>query len=248
MMSAGCTKNVNYNEPDRMPVLIALLKEHEPVKNLQFTLFSSADNVPEQIIENQLTIAKNNEAPVELVFVNGSYQTNANFIIENNTTYHIQGFYNERAIAAACTLPPAIANLQNIESDTIAINPDPPIGFPSYILSWNSLDTDRYSYVLDLELLEPDSVLIPFEIEAGLFAEKYNGPTPIPALTLFENDFKYYGLHKLTVYAIDKSYEAIYFYSASDLRGLLKNGPDNVQGAKGFVTGVSSFSIELFIE
>jgi hypothetical protein len=39
-----------------------------------------------------------------------------------------------------------------------------------------------------------------------------------------------------------------FFYDSSDIRGLLKNGPDNVSGGKGFVTGVSTKKILLEIE
>jgi hypothetical protein len=39
-----------------------------------------------------------------------------------------------------------------------------------------------------------------------------------------------------------------FFFGSSDIRGLLKNGPDNVLGGKGFVTGISTKEILVEIE
>jgi hypothetical protein len=40
----------------------------------------------------------------------------------------------------------------------------------------------------------------------------------------------------------------VFFFDSSDIRGLLKNGPDNVDGGKGFVSGISTQKILLEIE
>jgi hypothetical protein len=244
----SCTKTSEDYSAEETPVLIAVLKGNQPISDIQFLLFNDQQNAPKDIVTNELNIAKQNEPSTNLTYSNGQYQSPSDFIIQNSSTYEIKGKYKGQNIEATCNIPPPISNLQSIENDTITINPDPPIGLPSYILQWTALDPAKYSYVLVLEVLENNPVAIPFSQEAGLFQSKYDGPTEIPGLTLFETDFKYYGLHKLTVYAIEKEFEDIYFYNPADKSGLLKNGPDNIVGAKGFVTGVSTFSLQLLVQ
>jgi hypothetical protein len=248
ILSCSCNKSGDEYSPEDTPVLMAILKGNQTVSDIQFILFNDQLNEPKDIVTSELSIAKQNEENINLSYNNGFYQSPTEFIIENNSTYTITGNYKGQNIEATCTIPPTISNLQGIENDTITINPDPPIGFASYILQWTDLDPDKYSYATVLEVLEENPAVIPFSQESGLFQSKYNGPTEIPGLLLFETDFKYYGLHKLTVFAIEKEYEEVYFYSASDKSGILKNGPDNVLGAKGFVTGVSSFSLQLLVQ
>jgi hypothetical protein len=56
------------------------------------------------------------------------------------------------------------------------------------------------------------------------------------------------GTHQLTITVLNDPLINAFFFDSSDIRGLLKNGPDNVDGGKGFVSGISTQKILLEIE
>jgi hypothetical protein len=39
-----------------------------------------------------------------------------------------------------------------------------------------------------------------------------------------------------------------FFFDPSDIRGLLKNGPDNIEGGNGFIATLSSYTVQIEIE
>jgi hypothetical protein len=142
-------------------------------------------------------------------------------------------------------VPPAI-DLLGINKDSLIFNPNS-LGSPAFIISWTGLDLDKYAYVLSLENPEGDLVEIPFLVPSGNFKSQYAGTWVQSGVSLYDTDFKYFGTHKFRVYGIDKQYEEVFYYGPSDLRGLLRAAPDNIEGGKGYITAVSMLELNLTI-
>jgi hypothetical protein len=144
-------------------------------------------------------------------------------------------------IRATVKMPPAISVI-NESPDTVWLSSP---GSVAGLLSWTALDNSKFSYVFRLQSIEENPSVI--GNNGGFFENRYNGPQLSPQLLLLKSDFKFYGKHKLSIFTIDREFDALFFYDASDLRGLLKNSPENIDGAAGFVTGVSGFEREIVI-
>ncbi len=182
----------------------------------------------------------------ELLHYNGDGYSSNNMTITPGTKYDIETRYENKDISSTCEIPPQIV-LVNITQSNIDVD-ESSEGMPVTTVSWNELASDKYTYVLKLENLEQNKEAIPFDVTSGNFERFYETPVINNSVTLFDTDFFYYGNHRLTVYAIERKLESIYFYDSSDIRGLLQFAPDNILGAQGFFTGVSSFSINLLIQ
>lgn len=128
-------------------------------------------------------------------------------------------------------------------SSTVVIQSENP-GEEVLSLGWTDL-SDDFSYLLQLESLSETLVEIPFE--GGLFEKQFSGPIEESAITLVASDFKYFGPHRLTVYAIPEDYKDIFFFQGRGLGFLATEGPDNVIGGKGFFTATRSISFEFEI-
>ena len=140
-------------------------------------------------------------------------------------------------------IPPAI-EVTSVSSTEITIDPNS-TGSPAMVIQWTALPDNQYSYLLQLESLESTPTAIPFIGPGGLFDAQYSGPISQTGTILFDTDFTNYGAHRLTIYAIRKEFEHLFFYDKTDLRGLVLLSPDNIENAKGFVAAVSSTSIDL---
>lgn len=177
---------------------------------------------------------------------NGINYSTSDDIVHAGAQLSVAFAFEDHAAAASVKVPPAIAPI-NLGNTLIAINPNS-TGSPALVLQWTPLPASQYSYLLQLEPLDASPEAIPFTVPAGRFDVQYSGPIAQTGTILFDTDFKYYGPHRLTIYAIDKSFEEMFFYNKSDLRGLALLSPDNIQNAKGFLTAVSKTSILLTIQ
>lgn len=145
---------------------------------------------------------------------------------------------DERIVQGSVVFPPQISML-SFSKDSISLAD----AVTSSTLIWSALDDTRYSYFLRLENLE--DVKVPLNFSAGKFAERHTGPQINSTLVIQADDFQYYGRHKLSVFAIDRDFESFYFADPSDIRGLLIQGPSNLNGAMGFAAGMTQFSVEI---
>lgn len=141
-------------------------------------------------------------------------------------------------------IPPNIQILE-ASSPIVDVNPDNPFE-EVYSTSW--FDQPGYSYLLKLECLETDPVEIPFGVPSGLFERTFTGPVEESNLIVFASDFKYFGAHRLTVYIIDEEYTSLFFLRNQALGLTITEGIDNVEGGKGFWTGVNAIEINLNVE
>lgn len=226
------------------PVLTGMLLAGETVNGISF--FNLAENEIKQIADATLTLSDTLGHEVVLIHGSSGYYA-PSFMVVANRNYSLQLQYNGKQISSKCMIPPSLV-LVNITTNEATIDPSTD-GAPLLTVTWNELDNEKYSYALLLENLESTKTTIPFsEVTGGQFEILYDTPVLNNSVTLFDTDFKYYGQHRLTVFAIERSLEDVYFYNSSDIRGLLQSGPNNVKGAHGYFAGASSFSVEMLIE
>jgi len=241
----SCSKHNEESLRIENPILTGtLIGGASPSDILFFTLAESGvGSLPIRDVTFYLSDENGNET---MLSSSGDAYSANNFLIQPDRTYTIAADYQETKVKASCTIPPSVV-LVNITNEAIDVDPSSE-GQPVTTISWNELDNTKYSYALKLENLEPQKVEIPFNVPSGNFGLLYDAPVLHHAVTLFDTDFKYYGTHRLTVYAIEQTLEDVYFYNSSDIRGLLQMAPDNVSGAQGYFSGVTSFSVTMLIE
>ncbi|MBL7941932.1 MAG: hypothetical protein JNM00_04160 [Flavobacteriales bacterium] len=145
-------------------------------------------------------------------------------------------------LEASVAMPPPIVN-EFFSGENFTVDPDNPSEI-AFLVNWQ--DMDGYSFLVTLENLEADPVTLPF-VETGKFDTFYHDPIAQSFAALKSDFFTYYGHHRLTVYAIDKEYESVFYYLASGERNLLQAAPDNVDGGLGFVTGVSKWQTDIWL-
>lgn len=247
LLSLGCTKHDESLLRSRTPVLIGLLKAGEPVSGVRFFTLGDKESSGYNTIQSASITLKDDLANEEVKLTQNGHSFEANnMLVEANRKYILTTEYDGQTINTECRIPPNVL-LVNISQTNIKINPNTQ-GMPVSTVEWNELDNIKYSYALQLENLEDVKTEIPFELQGGNFESLYETPLLNNNLVLFDTDFKYYGHHRLTVYAIERSLESVFFYNSSDIRGLLQTGPDNIEGAQGYFAGVSSFSVDMLIE
>lgn len=227
------------------PVMMAIVPNGSETTGIQLFVLENnelsvkpIDNASVSIIHNATSNAGN------LNYANGNYTSD--FAIEPGQTYTLEGIVLEQPFSTEIAIPPAISFTIPF-NDTLLINSNSS-GSSIVIVTWTELNSEAYSYVVRLECLEETPVEIPFPVNSGNFATNFSGPQVAAGIIIADTDFRYYGLHKLRVFAIPKSLEKVYFYNAGDIRGLLTNGPDNILGIKGFAAGVSTIEADFFIQ
>ncbi len=137
------------------------------------------------------------------------------------------------------TIPPSLSNV-TITSDTLQS-----VSQNESTIDWTAPDS-QHEFAWKLTCIEPDPEPLPWF--PGTFAQVNSGPQVATQLVLQPTSFGYYGTHELTISVLNEELRDAFFFDLSDIRGLLKQAPDNVSGGTGFVTGVSTKRILLEIE
>ncbi|MBL0315416.1 MAG: hypothetical protein IPP69_06375 [Flavobacteriales bacterium] len=238
----GCQKISTDDLREEWPVLTGVLRSNVQGESIDFfTLDEEFAGSPKARIASVQVLGAGQN--VELVANDFSYALPTDFVLLPDSTYQVvvSDESTKGEIKCEFTMPPAINLISSISNPVQISSP----GSVAGLISWSQLDESRYSYIFRLEPLDENPVAIPGDV--GYFESRYNGPQLSPQLLLLKSDFAYYGPHRLTVLAIDRGFDALFFYDAADMRGQLKNGPSNVLGAAGFVAGVTGFETEIVI-
>lgn len=226
------------------PILAGILVGGEHPKDIRY--FELPHNDDGAIIPRiaSISISTDNGEVESLNLEGGVYATQEGYLLQHDSLYMLTVIdpATSNTLNAETRIPPAIYSTF-LTDDTVQISS---VGNFAGLLQWTSLDDSKYSYVVKLENVEDMKVEIP--IEGGQFSSRFSGPQLESQLILQKTDFQFFGRHLLNVYAIDREFESVFFFDAADFRGFLRNGPDNINGGKGFITGVSTFSVEIFIE
>lgn len=136
-------------------------------------------------------------------------------------------------------MPPAPIQVL-VQNDTLVV------GQPGGSLVVWDVPMENYEFALRLDCLEENKVPLPWS--PGNFGQLFSGPQISTQAALPIGAFSFYGAHKLTVTVLNESMVDVFFFNESDIRGRLRNGPNNVSKGRGFVAGVSTMSVFLEIE
>ena len=149
-------------------------------------------------------------------------------------------WYRDRDTASVViAMPPALNNVI-VLNDTLQAD-----GTEECRIEWE-MDNPDFEFALRLECIELNPLPLPWS--PGNFFQLYDGPQVATQLNLSAATFACYGTSELTISVLNDELRDAFFFDLSDIRGLLKQGPDNVIGGKGFVTGISTKKILLEIE
>jgi hypothetical protein len=200
------------------------------------------------VFENSSSIVADNEQ-FQLLFPDGEI---ASFIL-NGEVYELQSsrnlvageqlelkWFREGIIATArVEMPPVLENVI-VQRDTL----NSALNETSYI-QWDIV-ADGYEFASQLNCLEEQPVMLsgtPVD-----FSANHGSPQVSPNIELSVDDFSYFGTHELMITVLNEAMVDVFFFDPSDIRGLVKNGPDNVEGGNGLISTISSHRIILEVE
>ncbi len=163
--------------------------------------------------------------------------------IEAGRSYSLTVVYDEQMAMAEAVVPQPIAIAQ-ISSTTITVNPAS-TGQPIFTVLWEA--NSEVSRLLVLDEPAEGAQEIPFTGSSGNFANQFRLPVPGQGTTLWDTDFRYYGLHTLSILTIDKAYESLFFYTPAEGGQRLTEGVTNVVNGTGYVAAASRHTIEIEI-
>ncbi len=114
----------------------------------------------------------------------------------------------------------------------------------SYI-QWDIAE-DGYEFAFRLNCLEEQPIM--FSETTVNFSANHSSPQVSPNIEISMDDFSYFGTHELMITVLNEAMVDVFFFDPSDIRGLLKNGPDNVDGGNGLISTISAHSVVLEVE
>ncbi len=229
-------------EPEEWIVVNGVIKAGISNQDIYLSYTSQGNNEMEPVIGADVRLSGSNEiALVGDVAVPGHYYNPSADIVMANQQYELLINHQGKEVSAITRVPKQLI-IEQVSAQTIPIDPNS-TGQPIFSVLWE--DNEEYSYVLMLKNLEASPEEIPFSVPSGQFEEIYNAPIPAQGATLYDTDFKYYGNHILTIYAINKEYEEVFFYQLDYGVTQISTGPENIVNGSGFFSGVSFVEISL---
>jgi hypothetical protein len=202
------------------------------------------------LLFNEKSYQNNPNQSFSIVFQDGKtapfFETGDSYELQSSRTPQagerltLYWFRDADTASVVVEMPPAITNVI-IENDTLLqtnLNDECSI-------DW-SVSSDDVEFALRLQCIEEPPQLLPWA--PGTFQQLYGGPQIASQLVLQPGSFSCMGTHQLTIAVLNDPLINAFFFDSSDIRGLLKNGPDNVDGGKGFVSGITTQKILLEIE
>jgi hypothetical protein len=186
----------------------------------------------------------------ELIFPDGE---RALFAL-NNQTYELQSARSPAAgehlelkwmrkngsVAYAHVQMPSVIENVIVQRDTLNS-----LQNESTTIEWD-ISSDEYEFAVQLQCVETQPAMITGAL--ANFSLNHSSPQVIKRIELTMDDFSYFGSHELTISVLNEPMVNVFFFDPSDIRGLLKNGPDNVEGGNGFIATLSSYTVQIEIE
>jgi hypothetical protein len=186
----------------------------------------------------------------ELIFPDGE---RALFAL-NNQTYELQSARSPAAgehlelkwmrkngsVAYAHVQMPSVIENVIVQRDTLNS-----LQNESTTIEWD-ISPDEYEFAVQLECIETQPVRIPGP--PANFILNHTSPQVSKNIQLTIDDFSYFGSHELIISVLNEPMVDVFFFDPSDIRGLLKNGPDNIEGGNGFIATLSSYTVQIEIE
>lgn len=241
LFALSCQKLQDVDN-DHWIIVSGVLKAGVPAQDIRLHFANDPEVVNLPVRGAQVLI----KGPQEIELVEdelepGVYHAASNIPVQADQEYELEVRFEEQIVTSATKVPRQLI-IEQVSSQLIPIDPGS-AGQPIFSVLWES--SNEYSYVLTLRNVEASPEEIPFSVPSGQFDVVYNLPIPSQGATLYDTDFTYYGDHVLTIYAIDKDYEEVFFYNLELGVSQLTSGPDNIHNGSGYFTGVSLVEIPI---
>jgi len=228
---------------DDTPVLTGILREGQTPWDFRYFLLQGETgnqfSVPQDAFIHLIDDA-GNECDLAMQG-DGTFGCDAAYPIVAGGTYSITAGNGTHRLTAQVTIPGHF-ELLTVNTSTFTPNPNAPNEI-AFQFSWEQ--DPALSYAITLEPLDDNPTPTPF-YPSDNFNNQYGLPFLEGQAILRSSYFNYYGPHRITIYAIDKSYEAVFFFNpVADIRSLLNTGLDNVEGGSGYVAGASIVTLNV---
>jgi len=253
---SGCEKNPVIPEDEQI-VLQAYLYANEPVTEITVMLsrpLSSSDTVNTLISTANVLLYKNNtsyQLTPSIQDTGKYYYTGNDLSVLSNEHYKIEVHYNGLISTAETTVPSKPESMSaNISTMTFTKETmTTPFGgtfdrittSDSLVVSWNNPNSEAYYAVV--ESVDPNrKVLQSDTLFARMNLRFVTEPSTEDHYRVFDQDIKYTGRHKITVYRVNQEYVNLYKSRQQDSRSL--NEPlTNVKNGLGIFTAFASDSL-----
>jgi hypothetical protein len=181
---------------------------------------------------------------------NGTYSA-PNLIIREGIQYTLQFMYNNKLVSAVTTVPYIPQNytqsvseisVQKIDSNTTFTPGSFQINDPIE-LKWSN--TDNAYFMVVVENMETNPTLIRDTTNARFRTRSFrNEPAIVSAYTMRDQQFQYFGRHRLILYRLNPDYAALYNDNSNSSQNLT-NPTTNITNGLGIFTGISSDTLYL---
>ncbi|MDR9414806.1 MAG: DUF4249 family protein [Gracilimonas sp.] len=252
-----CDQLTEPTGEEKIPVVEGYLYSNQTTHQVQLSLMiplTSTDTIPEPINDAEVVLIHNDATyPFSLApGDSGLYQyTEDDLIIQEGETYALEIQTNNRTLSSETVVPPAPENV-SISDDVVSIDSEQPFieivqNLPEPEITWNNPE-ERYFYIVVENLENQPEPIISNEnapgFNGGLFAGNVSfrtTPTNDDSYTINLRG-GFYGLHKATIYSVNRDYVNLYEEREQDSRQL-NEPPTNIKNGLGIFTSFSSDSI-----
>lgn len=175
---------------------------------------------------------------------NGKYSS-IDELIFASADYTLEIIDGKSILRSTCTTPP---NFEFLNQTPELITIDTSQAFQQ-VLGLNWTDLEEVSYVLDLTYLGDEFNEIQFNgADGGQFEEVFSSPQPESGTVLLASDFKYFGSHRLDIYAVYSDYAALFTPFQLTDNDDVPYISIEFNDAAGYLAGVTPISIEFDVE
>jgi hypothetical protein len=183
---------------------------------------------------------------------NGTY-VDTNLIIKEGMEYTLQFIYNNKLVNASTTIPYLPQNysqsatelsVQKIDANTTFTPGSFQMNDPIE-LKWSNPDNSYFMIIA--ENMESNPTLIRDTTDSRFQVRSFrNEPAIINTYSIRDQQFQYFGRHRLTLYHLNPDYAALYNNNSNSSQNLT-NPTTNITNGLGIFTGISSDTLYLQI-
>ena len=242
----GCKKDINKEFTDT-PIIESYL---EPGGNLTLTVsrqipFSSNVEYAADDINNlAITVTCNNLSYLLTPLDSGKYIDSAIALTEGGN-YNISFSYNSKSVKAYTYIPAKPVDMAQSATEIIIAKMDSASGPPSSSnmpdpikITWNNPDASYYLLLVE----NMETTLDPIRDFGGKEPPGHRfrkAPTNSTSEEIRDQDFQYYGMHRIILYHVLPDYAALYKQSNTSSQNLT-NPSTSITNGYGIFTGLNS--------
>ena len=252
-----CDQLTEPTGEEEIPVVEGYLFSDQTTHQVQLSLMiplTSTDTIPEPINDAEVVLRHQDSAyPFSLApGDSGLYEyTRDDLIIQEGETYALEVHTNSSTLSAETSVPQAPENV-SISNEIIYIDSDQSFieivqNLPQPEITWNNPE-ERYFYIVVGNLENQPEPIISNENAPGFNGGQFAGNLSFRTTPTNDDSYTinlrggFYGLHKATIYSVNRDYVNLYEEREQDSRQL-NEPPTNIKNGLGIFTSFSSDSI-----